>query len=99
MTRFTAAAALGALILSSTAAFAAMPSTHHASVKYSERCTSLAGQWRSALDSHETRAHLGRAKADAARGAKLCNSTMASKQRRGAADYRAALKLIGVRPV
>ena len=102
MTRFNTVAALGALIFSSTVAFAALPaaaSVHHQSMKYSQHCTSLAGQWRSAMEGHETSAHLGRAKADAARGAKLCHSQTASKQRRGAADYRAALKLLGVRPV
>lgn len=94
MTRFATAAALGALILTSTTAFAA----HRTPVNYIERCNSLESQWKTALDSHETSRHLGKAKADAARGERFCKSHKISQQRRGVSDYRAALKLLGVRP-
>ena len=98
MTRFTTAVALGALILSSTTAFAATPAAHPTSVNYVERCNSLATQWQSAVDSHGMNRHLGKAKADAARGERLCKSSKISQQRRGVADYRAALKILRVRP-
>ncbi len=104
MTRFSMAAALGALILSSTAALAATPATsttaarHRAPVNYIQQCGSLAGQWKAALDSHGLSPNLGKAKADAAKGEKFCKSGKVSQQRRGVADYRAALKVLGVKP-
>lgn len=101
MTRLTTAAAVGALILSATAAFAATPISysHSTSAKYSQRCAALESQWKSAIDAHGISRHLGRAKADAARGARHCNSHSMAQRRQGVSDYRAALKLIGVRPI
>ena len=103
MTRFLAAAAIGALIVSTSISFAAtgtasgaMP--HRTAQHYSEKCNSLAGQWKTTLDGHGMSPHLGKAKADAAKGEKLCSSSKASLQKRGAAEYRAALKLLGVQP-
>jgi hypothetical protein len=65
---------------------------------YRARCTSLAEQWKTAEASNATHVSLGKAKADAAKGEKLCKSTKAADQKRGVADYEMALKLLGMTP-
>jgi hypothetical protein len=104
MTRLLTAAALGALLIGSTASMAATPAAHTSAVpvtqiNYAQRCAALSGQWNSVVDGHELSPNLGKAKADAAMGAKFCKSTTVSDQKRGASDYMDALKLIGVKPI
>jgi len=94
--------ALAAVFMSSVA-FAATPApaTTHAAAKpidYAARCTSLADQWKTAEVANGTNANLGKAKADADKGSKLCTSTKSGDHKKGAADYEAALKLLGVTP-
>lgn len=101
MTR-TLTGALAAVFMSSVA-FAATPApaTTHAAAKpidYAARCTSLADQWKTAEAANGTNANLGKAKADADKGSKLCASTKSGDHKKGAADYEAALKLLGVTP-
>ncbi len=110
MNRIIASTAFAALVLSSASAFAAATTTPasntstapaHASstpIDYAARCTSLATQWKTAEEGNATNAHLGKAKADAAKGEKLCASTKSSDHKKGAMDYEAALKLLGVTP-
>jgi hypothetical protein len=101
MTRILTGTALAAIFMAS-AAFAATPATHTASisktVNYGARCSSLADQWKTAEAANSSSASLGKAKADAEKGAKLCGSKKASDHKRGASDYEAALKLLGVTP-
>ncbi len=94
--------ALAAVFMSSVA-FAATPATTatHAAAKavdYGARCTSLADQWKTAETANSTNANLGKAKADADKGSKLCASAKGGDHKKGAADYEAALKLLGVTP-
>lgn len=89
-----------AVALMSSVAFAATPATSAASksVDYGARCTSLAGQWKTAEAAQSTNANLGKAKSDADKASKLCASTKASDHKKGTQDYESALKLIGVTP-
>lgn len=114
MTRTLAVTAFAVALLGSTAAFAgtatpaSTPTTTPAAtttttpaaapVDYAARCTSLAGQWKTAEAANATNAHLGKAKAEAAKGEKLCASKKADDHKKGAADYEAALRLLGVTP-
>lgn len=105
MTRILTAASIAALLIGSATAYAAAPVTmtpishpSASSTNYTTRCSTLAGEWKTAEEGHLMSANLGKARADAAKGAKLCKSTSASKQKRGIADYRAALKKLGVTP-
>lgn len=100
MTRFMTGVALGAFLIGSTVAMASTPTANpmHHSSRYSQHCSSLASQWQTASEGRHMSRHFGKAKVDAARGERLCSSSNVSHQRRGVADYRAALKLIGVRP-
>ena len=87
----------------SSVAFAATPATpvtHSASkaIDYTARCTALSDQWKTAETANSTNANLGKAKADADKGSKLCTSTKSSDHKKGAMDFEAALKLIGVTP-
>jgi hypothetical protein len=102
MTRILAAAALA--VLGSTAAYAGTAqmtpasTTPTATIDYAARCTTLADQWKTAEGANASNASLGKAKADAAKGAKLCGSKKSGDHKKGAADYEAALKLLGVTP-
>lgn len=104
MTRIATATAVAALLLGSVTAYAANQTTaanmnvNQPSARYTAQCTSLAGQWKTAEAAHMTSPNLGKAKADAAKGERLCKSTKASQLKHGASDYRAALKLLGVTP-
>lgn len=102
-----AGAAFAAALLASTSAFAAgtttLATTTAAAAKpmsadSGARCTSLADQWKTAEGANATNASLGKAKADAAKGEKMCKSKKTSDKKKGAADYEAALKLLGVTP-
>jgi hypothetical protein len=106
MTRILVSAAVALVLVGSGSAYAA-GTTHMAqaatkpvstSVDYVARCTSLADQWKTAESAHASNASLGKAKADAAKAAKLCGSTKASDHKKGATDYEGALKLLGVTP-
>lgn len=99
MTRILTGAAVAALMIASSAAFAATstPAVTKA-VDYAARCKSLGEQWKTAETANATNAHLGAAKSDADKGAKLCGSTKSADHKKGAADYEAALKLLGVTP-
>ena len=107
MTRLLTAAAMGALLLGSATTYAAVPmkttlishpTSSSSTVNYGQRCSSLAGQWQTAVDGHGTSPNIGKARADAAKGEKLCKSTTAAQQKRGVRDYEAALKMLGVTP-
>ena len=112
MKRFIAGTAIVVAMLSSASAFAAnstpvkttpISSTlmHKASTTntdYSAHCATLAGEWKSAEMSNASNAHLGKAKADAAKAEKQCKSTKASDEKKGVANYESALKLLGVSP-
>lgn len=110
MTRILAGAALVTILIGSASAYAAAtPSptpaaaqtpTHTATapIDYAARCTSLADQWKSAETANASNKSLGKAKADAARGAKYCKSTKVAVEKKGVKSYQAALKLLGVTP-
>ena len=112
MTRILAGAAFAAVLLGSASAFAAattpaststsavpMPAhTAVAPVDYAARCTSLADQWKAAEAANASNKSLGKAKADAARGAKFCKSTKVASEKKGSKKYEAALKILGVTP-
>lgn len=108
MTRFLSAAAAAALLIGSTAAYAAAPvkttpishpsASSTTATNYTTRCAALAGEWKTAEEGHLMSANLGKARADATKGAKLCKSTSVTEQKRGAASYEAALKSLGVTP-
>jgi hypothetical protein len=108
MTRIFTATSLAMLLIGSAAAYAATPvkttpishpsASSTTATNYATRCSALAGEWKTAEEGHLMSANLGKARADAAKGAKLCKSTSASLQKRGVADYEAALKNLGVTP-
>ncbi len=95
MNRILIGSALALGLFGATSAYAATSTT---SVDYTARCTSLAGQWKTAETTNATHASLGKAKADAAKAEKLCKSKKSSDQKKGTDDYDAALKLLGVTP-
>jgi hypothetical protein len=94
MTRLITGLALSLILVGATSALAANSST----TNYRARCTSLAEQWKTAEASNATHVSLGKAKADAAKGEKLCKSTKTADQKKGVADYEMALKLLGMTP-
>ena len=102
MNRILAGTALAVALFGSAAAFAATttPASTPAApaVDYAARCTALADQFKTAEAANATNKKLGKAKADAAKGEKLCKSTKAADEKKGVADYVAALKLLGVTP-
>ncbi len=61
-------------------------------------CKEMGTQWEAAEAANATNAKLGKAKAKAAAAEKNCASTKASKQKTGLGQYKAALKLLGVKP-
>jgi hypothetical protein len=95
MNRILIGSALALGLFGATSAYAATSTTP---VDYAARCTSLAGQWKTAETTNATHASLGKAKADAAKAEKLCKSKKSSDQKKGTDDYDAALKLLGVTP-
>ena len=103
MTKTLALTAFAVALMGSVTAFAASTATPAsttaaAPVDYAARCTALATQWKTAETANATNAHLGKAKADAAKGEKLCGSKKDADHKKGVADYEAALKLLGVTP-
>ena len=103
MNRILAGTALAVALFGSAAAFAATTPapapTPAPAVDYAARCTALAQQFKTAETANATNTKLGKAKADAAKGEKLCKSTKATDEKKGVSDYEAALKLLGVTPV
>jgi hypothetical protein len=65
---------------------------------WAAECKELATQWETAEAANATNAKLGKAKAKANAAEKNCASTKASKQKTGVSQYKAALKLLGVKP-
>ena len=61
-------------------------------------CKEMGTQWEAAEAANASNAKLGKAKAKAAAAEKNCASTKASKQKAGLGQYKAALKLLGVKP-
>jgi hypothetical protein len=103
MNRILTGAALALALIGSATAYAATttpaPTTAAApKVDYAAKCTSLADQWKTAEAANASNANLGKAKADATKAEKQCKSTKASDQKKGVANYEAALKLLGVTP-
>jgi hypothetical protein len=106
MNRILAGTALAVALLGSSAAFAAAttpaatpaPATPAPAVDNAALCTSLADQYKTAEGANATNPKLGKAKAKAAKAATECKSTKAADQKKGVADYTAALKLLGVTP-
>lgn len=99
MNRIVTGAAVTALLIASSTAFAATTTPSVAkSIDFAARCKSLGEQWKSAETTNAANANLGKAKGDAEKGAKLCASAKAGDHKKGAADYEAALKLLGVTP-
>lgn len=112
MMRILTGAAFAALLLGSASAFAGTattttstpsastttPAHTTAAVDYGARCTSLAGQWKTAEGANATNTHLSKAKAMAAKGEKMCGSKTATDHPKGVSKYEAALKLLGVTP-
>lgn len=105
MNRMLAGAALAVAILGSSAAFAATSSTtpHPAAatapkVDYAARCTSLADQWKTAETANASNTSLAKAKAEAAKGEKLCKSKKTASRKKGVGEFEEALKLLGVTP-
>lgn len=109
MTRLVLVVATAALFVSAASAFAATSTpvapvsntiaTPTVAINYSARCTSLENQWKAAESTHVTNPNFGKAMVDAARGEKLCKSSVVSQHKLGASDYEAALKTLGVTPV
>jgi len=64
----------------------------------SAECKALGTQWEAAEAANGSNAKLGKAKAKALKAEKNCASTKASKQKTGIGQYKAALKLLGVKP-
>ena len=95
MNRILVGSALAVALFGATSSYAATSATP---VDYAARCTSLAGQWKTAESTNATNANLGKAKADATKAERLCKSKKSSDQKKGAGDYDAALKLLGVTP-
>ena len=100
MRQVLAGTALAVLLIGSGTALAATtpPPASSTPPDYAARCTSLAEQWKTAEAANASNAHLGKAKADAAKGEKLCSSKKATDHKKGVTDYEAALKLLGVTP-
>lgn len=98
MNRILAGAAMAAALLASPAFAATTTPAKATPVDYSARCTTLADQWKTAETANAANASLGKAKADAVKGEKMCKSKKASDKKKGAADYESALKLLGVTP-
>ena len=72
--------------------------TSSTAVNYAAQCRTLGKQWASASAANSSNKHFAAAKADAAKGMKLCKSTKTASRQKGAGQYAAALKLIGVSP-
>ena len=111
MNRVLIGAAMAVALFGSAAAFAAGPATGTGSPMApaaapatapmednAAECKALGTQWETAEAANSTNAKLGKAKAKAAKAEKNCASTKASKQKTGISQYKAALKILGVKP-
>lgn len=76
--------------------------THHARVdqheRYAAACTTLSGQWSSAITTREHNRHLGQAKRQERMAQRDCNSHKVAELKAGVTHYRSALRTLGVRP-
>ena len=66
--------------------------------KYAAECTEMGTQWEAAETANASNAKLAKAKAKANMAERNCASTKVSKEKTGISQYKAALKLIGVKP-
>ena len=113
MNRAFVSAALAVALFGSAAAYAASTAAPSASTPpppaaaapaapaahdYAGECKELGTQWEAAEAANATNAKLGKAKAKGNAAEKNCASTKASKQKTGISQYKAALKLLGVKP-
>ena len=110
MNRALIGAAMAVALFGSTAAFAAGPAAGTGSpmapaaapatapMEDNAECKALGTQWETAEAANGTNAKLGKAKAKAAKAEKNCASTKASMQKTGISQYKAALKILGVKP-
>lgn len=102
---------LAAIAIAATTG-AAMAATHHISyhrssyhrdsaashARYAEECGALAGQWSSAIASHNNGRRLRRAERQESIGARDCRSGHTASLRAGVRHYRSALRMLGVKP-
>lgn len=65
---------------------------------YGAECKTLRQQWDAASATNATNAKFAQAKAGATKAERNCASTKSSRQHKGAGQFQAALKLIGVTP-
>lgn len=95
------------MILAATAfaaaATVASASTHHPSknashARYSEACSTLAGQWSSAEADHKNSHKFRKAERQESIGARDCASRHTATLKVGAQHYRTALRMLGVKP-
>jgi hypothetical protein len=61
-------------------------------------CAALGTQWETAEAASASNSHLRKAKAKAVKAEKNCASTKVSRQKSGIAQYKVALKLLGMKP-
>ena len=73
----------------------AAPASMH---DYAGECKELGTQWETAEAANASNAKLGKAKAKANAAEKSCASTKVSKEKAGISQFKAALKLLGVKP-
>lgn len=69
-----------------------------APVNYTAECKALGLQWSGAMATHASDTQFAKAKAGAVRGERNCTSTNVAKHKKGAGQYEAALKLLGITP-
>ena len=113
MNRALLSAALAVALFGSAAAHAAGPATGSGTpmapaatpatppaptADHAAECKELGTQWETAEAANTTNAKLAKAKAKANAAEKNCASTKPSKQKTGISQYKAALKLLGVKP-
>jgi hypothetical protein len=99
MMRYRLGTAIAAIALVSTSmAAAATPATNAPPSKYAEQCTALEAQWNSVLRAHETDKYFAKASRESEKGRRDCESPKLATQKTGVEHYKAAFKLIGVKP-
>ena len=77
----------------------AAPTTTSAPMSdYAADCKELGTQWEAAETANASNTKLGKAKAKANSAEKNCASTKSAKNRKGIGQYKAALKMLGVKP-
>lgn len=76
----------------------AISTTTRAPNTFAVKCKSLRAQWTSVFDAHQTEKHFARASKESEKGGRDCASAALAKQKSGIADYKTALKIVGVKP-